>query len=267
MQEMLSVTGALVGEGLGEHVALLTDGRFSRRHPRPDDRPRGPRGRRRRADRPRRGGRHHRRRRGRAGRSTSRWTRRSWPSGVPAGPRRAPRYTTGRVRQVRGAGLVRVRGRGHVRGRARARARGPRGRRSARSRTPMPLRISFKTSPQRVDWATLDATWRLAGELGGWDGAWMNDHLTDMDPDAPGPSLEAITLLATLVHHVPGRAGRARACCRTRSATRCCSRRPPPSWTTRPAAGSCWASARAGSRASTSRSGSRCRRSASGSTG
>ena len=68
----------------------------------------------------------------------------------------------------------------------------------------MPLRISFKTSPQRVDWTTLDATWRLAGELGGWDGAWMNDHLTDMDPDVPGPSLEAITLLATLVHHVPG---------------------------------------------------------------
>ena len=29
MQEMLGVTGALVGEGLGESVALLTDGRFS----------------------------------------------------------------------------------------------------------------------------------------------------------------------------------------------------------------------------------------------
>ena len=29
MQEMLSVTGALVGEGLGDQVALLTDGRFS----------------------------------------------------------------------------------------------------------------------------------------------------------------------------------------------------------------------------------------------
>jgi dihydroxy-acid dehydratase len=29
MQEMLSVTAALVGEGLGETVALLTDGRFS----------------------------------------------------------------------------------------------------------------------------------------------------------------------------------------------------------------------------------------------
>jgi len=29
MREMLSVTGALVGEGLGGTVALLTDGRFS----------------------------------------------------------------------------------------------------------------------------------------------------------------------------------------------------------------------------------------------
>ena len=29
MQEMLSVTAALVGEGMGEYVALLTDGRFS----------------------------------------------------------------------------------------------------------------------------------------------------------------------------------------------------------------------------------------------
>ncbi len=67
----------------------------------------------------------------------------------------------------------------------------------------MSLRISFKTSPQHVDWATLDATWRLAGEQGGWDGAWMNDHLTDMDPVSPGPSLEAITTLATLVHRVP----------------------------------------------------------------
>src|SRR5207245_10411417 len=29
MQEMLSVTAALTGEGLGDEVALLTDGRFS----------------------------------------------------------------------------------------------------------------------------------------------------------------------------------------------------------------------------------------------
>ena len=29
MREMLAVTGAIVGEGLGESVALITDGRFS----------------------------------------------------------------------------------------------------------------------------------------------------------------------------------------------------------------------------------------------
>ena len=29
MREMLAVTAALVGEGLGEDVALITDGRFS----------------------------------------------------------------------------------------------------------------------------------------------------------------------------------------------------------------------------------------------
>lgn len=68
----------------------------------------------------------------------------------------------------------------------------------------MPLRISFKTSPQRVDWATLDATWTLAGDQGDWDGAWMNDHLVDIADGGTGPSLEAITTLAALVHRVPG---------------------------------------------------------------
>ncbi len=29
MREMLAVTGALVGQGLGESIALITDGRFS----------------------------------------------------------------------------------------------------------------------------------------------------------------------------------------------------------------------------------------------
>jgi alkanesulfonate monooxygenase SsuD/methylene tetrahydromethanopterin reductase-like flavin-dependent oxidoreductase (luciferase family) len=71
------------------------------------------------------------------------------------------------------------------------------------------VRIGFKTSPQNVDWATVDATWRRAGELssepgGGFDSGWMNDHLVDMDPADPGRSFEAMTLLATLVHHVPG---------------------------------------------------------------
>src|SRR5215218_7523691 len=73
----------------------------------------------------------------------------------------------------------------------------------------MSVRIGFKTSPQDVSWATLDATWARAGEHGTdparrWDSGWMNDHLTNMDADAPGGSLEALTLLATLVHHVPG---------------------------------------------------------------
>jgi alkanesulfonate monooxygenase SsuD/methylene tetrahydromethanopterin reductase-like flavin-dependent oxidoreductase (luciferase family) len=73
----------------------------------------------------------------------------------------------------------------------------------------MTVRIGFKTSPQDVDWATVDATWRRAGELpgepgGGFDSGWLNDHLTNMDAENPGPSLEALTLLATLVHHVPG---------------------------------------------------------------
>ena len=68
----------------------------------------------------------------------------------------------------------------------------------------MTLRIGFKTSPQDVDWPTLAATWARAGELGVFDSAWLNDHLTNMNPEVPGPSFEALTLMAALVHHVPG---------------------------------------------------------------
>jgi alkanesulfonate monooxygenase SsuD/methylene tetrahydromethanopterin reductase-like flavin-dependent oxidoreductase (luciferase family) len=68
----------------------------------------------------------------------------------------------------------------------------------------MTVRIGFKTSPQDVDWATLDATWARAGELGAFDSGWLNDHLTNMDAEHPGPSFEALTLMALLVHHVPG---------------------------------------------------------------
>jgi alkanesulfonate monooxygenase SsuD/methylene tetrahydromethanopterin reductase-like flavin-dependent oxidoreductase (luciferase family) len=73
----------------------------------------------------------------------------------------------------------------------------------------MTVRIGFKTSPQDVDWATVDAAWRRAGELsseagGGFDSGWLNDHLTNMATDRPGASLESLTLLGTLVHHVPG---------------------------------------------------------------
>ena len=73
----------------------------------------------------------------------------------------------------------------------------------------MTVRIGFKTSPQDADWPTIDATWARAGELagadhGGFDSGWLNDHLTNLDAETPGGSLEALTLLATLVHHVPG---------------------------------------------------------------
>ena len=68
----------------------------------------------------------------------------------------------------------------------------------------MTVRLGFKTSPQDVDWPTLDATWARAGELGVFDSGWLNDHLTNMDAADPGPSFEALTLLAALVHHVPG---------------------------------------------------------------
>jgi alkanesulfonate monooxygenase SsuD/methylene tetrahydromethanopterin reductase-like flavin-dependent oxidoreductase (luciferase family) len=68
----------------------------------------------------------------------------------------------------------------------------------------MTVRVGFKTSPQDVDWATLDATWARAGELDVFDSGWLNDHLTNMDAEHPGASLEAMTLMAALVHHVPG---------------------------------------------------------------
>jgi alkanesulfonate monooxygenase SsuD/methylene tetrahydromethanopterin reductase-like flavin-dependent oxidoreductase (luciferase family) len=66
-----------------------------------------------------------------------------------------------------------------------------------------PRSLGFKTSPQHADWALLDETWAAAGELDVFAAGWMNDHLTDMS-DAGGPSLEALTLLGTMLHHVPG---------------------------------------------------------------
>jgi len=67
------------------------------------------------------------------------------------------------------------------------------------------LTIGFKTSPQGVDLATLDAAWRLAGTLDVFDVGWVNDHLTDSALDRGGSSLEPLTLLASLAHHVPGK--------------------------------------------------------------
>jgi alkanesulfonate monooxygenase SsuD/methylene tetrahydromethanopterin reductase-like flavin-dependent oxidoreductase (luciferase family) len=67
------------------------------------------------------------------------------------------------------------------------------------------VRIDFKTSPQGVDWTTLDETWAAAGELAVFGGGWINDHLTDAARDRGGPSLEAMTVAAALAHRVPGK--------------------------------------------------------------
>jgi alkanesulfonate monooxygenase SsuD/methylene tetrahydromethanopterin reductase-like flavin-dependent oxidoreductase (luciferase family) len=70
---------------------------------------------------------------------------------------------------------------------------------------PGPPRLGIKTSPQAVDWATLDSAWARIGEHDVFDSVWMNDHLTDISQDVHGPSLEALTAMAALVHRVPGR--------------------------------------------------------------
>ncbi len=67
------------------------------------------------------------------------------------------------------------------------------------------MRIGFKTSPRGVSWSALNETWALAGTLDVFDAGWMNDHLNDMLEERGGLALEALTALATLVHHLPGK--------------------------------------------------------------
>jgi len=67
------------------------------------------------------------------------------------------------------------------------------------------LHIGIKTSPQAVDWPTLEAVWARIGEQPVFESVWMNDHLTDIGQDRAGPSWEAVTAIAALAHHVPGR--------------------------------------------------------------
>jgi alkanesulfonate monooxygenase SsuD/methylene tetrahydromethanopterin reductase-like flavin-dependent oxidoreductase (luciferase family) len=65
--------------------------------------------------------------------------------------------------------------------------------------------IGIKTSPQAVDWPTLDAAWARIGEHEVFDSVWMNDHLTDVSQERHGASLEALTTMAALVRRVPGK--------------------------------------------------------------
>ena len=65
------------------------------------------------------------------------------------------------------------------------------------------MKLGFKTAPQRVDWATLDAIWARAGELDVFDSAWTFDHIYPVDGD--GACFEGWTTLALLAHRVPGK--------------------------------------------------------------
>lgn len=66
------------------------------------------------------------------------------------------------------------------------------------------FRISA-TGVAGIDWARLDATWALAGELAVFDAGWMSDHYSDVARDRGGPAFEALTMAAALAHRVPGK--------------------------------------------------------------
>lgn len=65
------------------------------------------------------------------------------------------------------------------------------------------MKVGFRTSPQNVDWATLEAAWVEAGQHEIFDSGWMNDHLGLPGADRGGASFEPLTALAALAHHVP----------------------------------------------------------------
>jgi len=65
--------------------------------------------------------------------------------------------------------------------------------------------IGIKTSPQSVDWPTIDAAWARIGEHEVFGSVWMNDHLTNPGRERGGASWEALTLAAALAHRVPGK--------------------------------------------------------------
>ena len=67
------------------------------------------------------------------------------------------------------------------------------------------MRIGFRTSPQKTGWASLEAAWAEAGQHDVFDSGWLNDHLSDPGLERGGPSFEAMTTLAALARHVPGK--------------------------------------------------------------
>jgi len=67
------------------------------------------------------------------------------------------------------------------------------------------LSIGIKTSPQEVDWPTLEEAWARIGEHDVFESVWMNDHITNATQERGGPSWESLTAMAALAHHVPGK--------------------------------------------------------------
>jgi alkanesulfonate monooxygenase SsuD/methylene tetrahydromethanopterin reductase-like flavin-dependent oxidoreductase (luciferase family) len=67
------------------------------------------------------------------------------------------------------------------------------------------MRIGFRTSPQKSDWASLEAAWVEAGRHDVFDSGWVNDHFADPKLERGGPAFEAMTTLAALAHHAPGK--------------------------------------------------------------
>jgi len=67
------------------------------------------------------------------------------------------------------------------------------------------MRVGFRTSPQNTDWASLEAAWAEAGQHDVFDSGWLNDHFMDPVRDRGGSGFEAMTALAALAHHVPGK--------------------------------------------------------------
>jgi alkanesulfonate monooxygenase SsuD/methylene tetrahydromethanopterin reductase-like flavin-dependent oxidoreductase (luciferase family) len=68
--------------------------------------------------------------------------------------------------------------------------------------------LGFRTSPiasQGLDWPTLDAVWKRAGELDIYSAGWMSDHLSDANAERGGGAFESLTTAAALAHRVPGK--------------------------------------------------------------
>jgi alkanesulfonate monooxygenase SsuD/methylene tetrahydromethanopterin reductase-like flavin-dependent oxidoreductase (luciferase family) len=70
---------------------------------------------------------------------------------------------------------------------------------------PAHIPIGINTSPQEVDWPTLDAAWARIGRYDVFESVWMNDHLTNPRLERHGSSWESLTAMAALAHHVPGK--------------------------------------------------------------